>query len=257
MSLSLVQARVATSDELFAELLAEIADGVVNQPRNVQARIGPSEIGEPCSRELIAKLMELPDLETGPNWQAWVGTCMHAGLQEIFEAYNARHCPDRPRFLTEQKVTVGRIGDWDLEGSCDLYDSWSESVWDWKTKSVRQMEVSRDNGISQIYRTQFHCYGLGHENAGHPVRTVGGVFMLRDGQLFQSFQLSEPYDRTIALAALERANQLYALATLLGPALAMSMYPPCGRQYCRRCKATRNGAPGAVASPLRGLRAAS
>jgi hypothetical protein len=223
---------------LFVELMEEISHFILNQPRNVQSRIGPSGIGEPCSRELIANLMELPSAEdeSKPNWRAYVGTCMHDGLQGIFEQSFQQSIDGRdPRFLTEKRVTVGRIGDWDLTGSCDLFDTWSGTVWDWKTKSATQHTKARRHGLTPLYRVQFHCYGLGMHNLGYEVKRVGGIFLLRDGELADSFQVSEPFDPTIAYAALGRANQLYALAQLVGAETAMSLYPPCTEEFCRRC----------------------
>lgn len=222
-------------DNLFQEIMEEIRWSVANKPRDLQTRIGPSEIGEPCDRTLIHKLMELPEPPRRPNWQAWVGTCMHVELADIFSGWNWRNTPTDQRFLLEERVTVGPIADWPLEGSCDLFDGWTGTVWDWKSKSKTQHAYHRRNGMGQKYRVQFHSYGLGMENAGHTVTTVGGIFLLRDGELSDTYQLSEPYDRNIALAALERANQLHALATLIGAEAAENAYPLCEDLLCRTC----------------------
>ena len=68
---------------VFDEIIDQVRWAIENQPRTLQTRIGPSEIGEPCPRALIARLFGIP--EPGPpeppNCRAWVGTCMHSGLR--------------------------------------------------------------------------------------------------------------------------------------------------------------------------------
>ena len=75
---------VANSPQVvFEEIIEEVSWAIDNQPRNLQARIGPSEIGEPCDRALIAKMFNLPGPEEPPNFRAWVGTQMHAGRRDV------------------------------------------------------------------------------------------------------------------------------------------------------------------------------
>jgi hypothetical protein len=240
---------------VFDEMMEEIRTNLMSRPRDLQKRIGPSEIGEPCDRVLISKLLEVPEAKEGPNWRAWVGTCMHDGLENIFASSFMQRASAQPRFLLEQQVTVGRIGDWDLTGKCDLFDILTGCVWDWKSKSKTQHLLARRHGLGPKYRAQFHCYGLGMANLGYEVKHVGGIFMLRDGELRDSFPLFEPYDPQIALGALERANQLYALGKMLGVDVARSLYPPCDYEFCRDCGNYRSafGAPRAVETTLTGL----
>lgn len=224
-------------ETIWGELIEEIAYGLANQPRNLQKRIGPSEIGEECNRALIGKLMEQPDPEEGekPNYRAWVGTCMHVGLESIFSSSVMQQAQAGPRFLIEKLVHVGTIGDWPLIGKCDLFDTATGTVIDWKTKSMTQHELARKHGMGQKYRVQAQCYAHGMALKGYQVRQTMLGFLLRDGELNDAFQLSEPYDPQVAIDALDRANQLYALATMFGVETAQSMYPPCEGPYCRLC----------------------
>lgn len=239
---------------VFEELMEEIRDHLTNQPRNLQLNLGPSELGDPCDRAMIAKLMHLPKLPEPPNWRAYVGTCMHNGMETIFGS-SFMNQADPPRFLLEQKVTVGRIGDWDLTGSCDLFDTLTGCVWDWKSKSPTQHGLARKHGMGTKYRVQFHAYGMGMVNAGYNVRHVGGIFMLRDGELASTFPLYEPYNPMIVYAALGRATRLQAIGRLFGAEAAMALYPPCTEPYCRVCNNYRApfGAPRAVATTIKGL----
>lgn len=225
---------------VFEELMEEIRYNLSNRPRDLQKQLGPSEIGEECDRALIAKLFQLPEPKETVNWRAWVGSCMHNGLETILaESFMNRLAA--PRFLLESRVDVGQIGppshplSFMLSGSCDVFDILTGGVWDWKSKSATRLKEHRRHGMGQKYRVQFHSYGLGMENAGHKVNYVGGIFMLRDGELSDSFALFEPYDRNIALAALERANRLFGLGVMFGPEVAMGLFPPCTTEFCRRC----------------------
>lgn len=224
---------------VFDELIEEIRHAIVNHPRSQQTRIGPSEIGNPCSRALIEKLMGIPEPPEPPNWRATVGTAIHEWLEQVFSGSVLQRGQSGPRFLLEQRVTVGQIGGVDITGSCDLFDTGSGSVWDWKTKSRTSMQNHKRNGPGPTYRTQAHLYGRGMAAAGHRVTSVGFVFLMRDGMLSDTWHWAEPYDEQIAIDALDRANQLHTLATTFGIDAALAMFPDCGGDYCRTCKKTR------------------
>lgn len=238
---------------VFDELMEELRYALTNRPRDLQKAIGPSEVGEPCSRALIAKLAGLPEADEGVNWRADVGTAVHAMFERIISRSVLQAGPS-PRFLLEQRVTVGMVAGQPLAGSCDLFDTASGCVWDWKTKSKTQMAKHRRNGPGRKYEVQFQCYGLGMELAGHRVTSVGAIYLPRDGEWGDVFYQAIPYDPQIAIDALARANQLHALASLLGAEQAMALYPPCDDEWCRRCKdpnalAARPGHPGPSRTP--------
>lgn len=237
-------------DVVFEELVEEIRHAITNHPRTLQKRIGPSEIGEPCSRALIAKLMGEPEPEEPPNWRATVGTAIHGWLEETFGRSVLQGGQDGPRFLLEKRVTVGTIGGARITGSCDLFDVPTGCVWDWKTKSKTQMSKHKRHGPGEKYRVQFHLYGYGMAAAGHRVTSVGMVCLPRDGEFSDIFHWAEPYDPQVAVNAIARANQLHTLASTFGVQAAQQMYPACDEPYCRTCGNYRSpfGAPKQVAS---------
>lgn len=223
-------------ETVFGELIEEITYNLAHRPRDLQVHLGPSEVGDPCPRALLAKLFGIPEPGSDlPNWRAWVGSCMHTGLEDIFAHSFMQQGPDGPRFLLETQVTVGILGDYQLTGHCDLFDQFTGLVIDYKTKSMTQHKAARRHGIAPVYRVQAHCYGLGMANLGYQVRNVMFVYLLRDGELSDSFFHSEPFNPLIAFAALERANQLWALGQMLGVQAAMALYPPCTEEFCRYC----------------------
>lgn len=249
---------VDTPQIVFEELMEELRYALTNRPRDLQVALGPSEVGEPCARTLIAKLAGLPEPDEGVNWRADVGTAVHALFADIFERSVLQQGPDGPRFLLEQRVTVGTVAGQPLTGSCDLFDTASGCVWDWKTKSKTQLKKHRRHGPGRKYEVQFQCYGLGMANAGHRVTSVGAIYLPRDGDWSDVFYQAKPYDPQVAIDAMERANQLHALTRLLGAEQAMDLYPKCDDEFCRRCGNYRApyGAPRELAASTRELFAA-
>ena len=206
----------APIDVQAKELRWWITDGILNQPRSLQARIGPSELGEPCDHCLAAKLAGWEKNATAA-WLPFIGTGVHAELAAIFEGANHK-CGWR-RYEVEQRVTVGIVRNEEITGSCDLFDRATGTVIDWKIVGKNTLDQVRRNGPSPTYRTQAHLYGQGWVNAGHTVTAVMICFLPRNSPtLEQGIFWGEDHDPAIAAAALERANhiatQLDTLATI-------------------------------------------
>lgn len=207
----LEQEQLATAT---GDLLGIIRWAIDSNPRSLQKAIGPSEIGTPCDRQLLLKLLEAPVHNTGGDkWPATVGTAIHTWLAEAFEADNVRRVAEGhpARWLIEQRVTMRS----DLAGSCDLYDIETHTVIDWKTTGVAKLREYRKAGKqSEQYRRQVHLYGMGWANLGLPVRHVALVFLPRSGLLCDTWRWTEPYDPAVAEAALDRADWLLTAANV-------------------------------------------
>lgn len=249
-------------DAVWADLRGEIVDAIVNHPRSLQTRIGPSELGDPCDRAILNKLAGSPEPDRGPAWKPTVGTAIHAWLEDVLGRSLVNHTTGtdgcqfpcdgpttpgrhRPRWLLEQRVTVGTVGGVDITGSCDLFDTVTGVVVDWKTKGRRTLQQHKKNGPGKTYRRQAHLYGRGWELAGHRVTAVMDVFLPRDGELADAFVWSEPYDQQIAIDTVARADrlagELQALQSVFPPEqalqLALSQHPDlCDDEWCRWCR---------------------
>jgi hypothetical protein len=103
------------------------------------------------------------------------------------------------------------------------------------SKSRTRMTDHRRHGAGPVYRSQAHLYGYGWARQGYHVNTVMNIYYPRDGELADAFYWAEPYNESIAVAALTRANRLHALGTLLGADLAMEQFPLCTGEFCRFC----------------------
>ena len=242
-------------------LLHLITDAVSNHPRSLQQRVGPSELGHPCARRLGYKFLGKAERAgTPPNWKATVGTALHSWLEATLDAanldYEQRTRSGQERFWLEQRVTVGQVAGVDVDGSCDVYDRATATVIDWKTCGPTQLTKYRRLGPGPQYRAQAHLYGRGWRARGVPVDTVMIVFLPRNGELSESYTWHEPYNESVAVAALQRADGIaLAVAALGTDALAVL---PTADAFCHLCPyfvpaATdlARGCPGDASRPAR------
>jgi hypothetical protein len=199
-------------EDALSALFEMITNAVSNHPRSLQRRIGPSEVGSPCTHCLAAKLAGWAQTPEGVKWRTTVGTGMHAWVEGVVidheNSRNAVHTTGL-QWLTERSVMVGLIGGIEIWGSCDLFHIPTGTVIDHKFLGTSQLTAAK-SGPKTVYKTQANLYGLGFENAGHRVEHVAIAHYPRDGEWSQKVPWTVPYDRQCALDALERANHIWA-----------------------------------------------
>ncbi len=229
----ILEQRGGDPELLAQELLHIIGDAICNDPRTLQTRIGPSGIGTPCDRKLMHRIAETPDAVKRPApWKPTIGKAVHAWLENVFTQGNRDLHP--ARWLTEKRILTGRIGDTDINGSCDLYDRVTATSVDWKITTRNKIrEQYRPHGPGPEYRVQAHAYGTGWQNRGLPVDIVAVMFIPRDGELADAHYWHEPYNPQITADAFTRANDINTLHQALGPAA----FPltPTADDYCTHC----------------------
>ncbi|MEE1295683.1 MAG: hypothetical protein UHD09_02265 [Bifidobacterium sp.] len=191
------------SDE-WAKLRPIIEEHILNQPRTLQKRIGPSELGTDCVHCLAAKLAGWEHTPAKAAWIPYEGTCVHAAFEQLFDGHGYR---------TELKVTVGRLDGQDITGSVDLYDEESGTTVDWKTVGTTTLKAAKANGPSQQYLVQASLYGLGVRNAQRSVI----VYLPRNAMtLDEAFSYEFTYDPRPGRWALNRAQVLLDMLDLIG-----------------------------------------
>jgi hypothetical protein len=200
-----------TPQEAIKDLRGLIEHGITNQPRSLQKRIGPSEIGNPCDHCLAAKLAGWQQVDNDIPWLPFIGTAVHAALEQLVLTYeanrNAVHTTGR-RFLTEARTMVGVIDGQEIWGSTDLVDLEAAMTNDFKIVGASTLRSAKA-GPSQVYRVQQHLYAKGWNDAGYRIDHVGIAYLPRNAvSLSEGVWWSEPFNRDIAEKALERANQL-------------------------------------------------
>lgn len=223
------------TDLLAQELQHIIGRTLLAHPRSHQASIGPSELGTPCPSKLAHRLAGTRPVNRSAAWRTAVGTAVHAWLADAFDTANTEivATTGQQRFLVERRVTVGIVGGQPVEGSCDLFDMATGTVIDWKVVGLTSLRSARMIGPKPQYRTQIHCYARGFVAQGHDVQRVAIMWLPQSGELAQAEFWSEPYDETVALQGLERANALRLALDMPGPSVLPFL--PKVDDYCATC----------------------
>lgn len=174
--------------------------------RSAQTTLGPSEIGTPCDRRLALAVMDVPPVNPGGDgWAAFVGTCTHGGMEDVYRWADA----GTGRYAVEIRLTFGSV--LVPKGTSDLLDRKEGDIVDWKVMGDYSLKKFKAEGPSDTYRIQAHTYGYGAEQAGEKVRRVNIVGLPRAGSsLDQMHVWSEPYDRDVAKQAIARVEAIYA-----------------------------------------------
>lgn len=193
------------------EIRHVIEHQISNEPRSLQETIGPSQLGTDCDHCLAAQLAgwtESRDIA----WLPTIGTAVHRLLEEYVINYenarNANHTTGR-RWLTEQRVTVGRVDGVDITGSTDLIDLITGMIIDWKITGANTLKDVKANGPAQQYRIQANLYAKGWNDAGIRIDHIAIAYLPRNSQsLRYAYWFTEPYNEQVAVDALERADKI-------------------------------------------------
>jgi hypothetical protein len=159
--------------------------------RSKQVEVGPSSIGG-CRRRVWHELRQDPKVNETSSLPAIMGTFIHAGIAESIK----REDPWGDNFLIEEEF---RAPEYNLKGHVDLFIKSEGLVVDWKTKTKKSMRYFP----SEQERWQVQLYGFLAEENGHTVNQVSLCAIPRDGEAADVVTHMEPYDRNIALTALE------------------------------------------------------
>ncbi|HKZ21191.1 MAG TPA: PD-(D/E)XK nuclease family protein [Acidimicrobiia bacterium] len=175
-----------------------------SENRSAQTTLGPSEIGTPCDRRLAMALLNVSPVNPGGDgWAAFVGTCGHVGMGEMFQFADA----GTGRYAVELNVETGSPSV--PRGTTDLLDRRDATIVDWKFMGAYSLKKFRLDGPSPTYRVQAHVYGLAATRSGEKVKRVAIVGLPRaGGSLDEMHVWSEPFDRKLAEDALARVERI-------------------------------------------------
>ncbi len=209
------------------------------QERSQQSTLGPSEIGTPCDRRIAMSLLRLPAVNPGgDNWAAFVGTCVHAGLEDMLvwaDAGSGRYAP-------EVKLTFPNR--YCPKGTSDLVDRTLMLVADWKVMGGWSLNKLRTEGPSRTYRVQAHTYAYGAKLAGEEVSGVAIVGLPREGSSLNDLYVwYEKYRPDIAREALDRVERIGDELFEAPAGVAKGAYDfPIDNSDCRYCPYYMKGA---------------
>lgn len=174
--------------------------------RSAQVHLGPSEMGTPCDRRLALSIMRMPPVNPGGDgWAAFVGTCIHAGLEQMFMWADA----GTGRFSVETRLEFP--SDIVPKGTADLIDRTLFMLDDHKCQGRWSRNKLKSTGPSPTYRVQAHVYAKGARLQGERIEYVAIISWPRDeATLDDLYVWTEPYRPDIADKAFERVDDIAA-----------------------------------------------
>jgi CRISPR/Cas system-associated exonuclease Cas4 (RecB family) len=192
-----------------------------SRDRSTQTEVGPSEIGG-CRRKVWYRLNGQPHTnENQSKLAAIMGTAIHAAIEEAIGAID----PEGKEYLVETEVAYG-----DMKAHVDLFVPSTGAVIDWKTSKIKNLSYFPSNQ----QRWQVQLYGYLLSKNGYEVKTVNLVAIARDGAEKDIKVHTEPYDETIAQAALLWLANVKASTVLPEPEKDQSFC----KDYCQYYDAT-------------------
>jgi CRISPR/Cas system-associated exonuclease Cas4 (RecB family) len=192
-----------------------------SRDRSQQTEVGPSEIGG-CKRKVWYRLNAQPHTnENQSKLAAIMGTAIHAAIEEAIGSLD----PEGKEYLVETEVAYG-----DMKAHVDLFVPSTGAVIDWKTSKIKNLSYFPSNQ----QRWQVQVYGYLLSKNGYEVKTVNLVAIARDGAEKDIKVHSEPYDETMALAALAWLKNVKESPTLPEPEKDQSFC----KDYCQYYDAT-------------------
>lgn len=191
-------------DAILAEQIKSLFFASQQLGRSAQKRLGPSEIGTPCDRRLVMHALGFPSVNTGSDgWAAFVGTCIHAGLAEIFEKVSG----SSGRYATEMSLDFRSTAV--PHGTADLLDRVMFFLADHKAMGGWSLDKLMEFGPSEQYRKQLQIYAYGASQRGEKIKRVVLIGWPRaESSLEKLWIWSEPYDPAVGRDALKRADRL-------------------------------------------------
>lgn len=175
-----------------ATLIQALIDTDGKRARSIQTAIGVSSLGD-CRRKVWH--MARGDEKSNPTLSlpAIMGTAIHATIEaSILNAFADRAPENMP--MIEKRVEIEGLP----PATIDFFDPMLGEVVDWKTIKLSNVNYF----ISKQKRWQVQTYAYILTQAGYEVKTVSLVGIPRDGTEDDIIIHSEPYDETVALAAL-------------------------------------------------------
>jgi hypothetical protein len=232
------------AEEMAVEVRRIVRQAASQAPRSRQRRLGPSEIGHLCDRNVVGKLVGADAVNTLTDpWPSVVGTAVHAWLADAFELDNTMRAQataleasvytDMPDDVSDavgaamavrsEVLPTGVDKVWTTEhrvtplpeslgghpGTADLYDALRKAVWDHKCLGETSMNKVRRGTPPHGYVVQLGLYGLGYMRAGRPVERVGIFAYPRTGSTLDGIYVWEtPFDAKMARTLLTAISAL-------------------------------------------------
>lgn len=231
------QAAIADPTGARAAVIAAVQDLSDAHPRTLQRTLGPSEVGEPCARQIAFKLMNTepsPGRRIDP-WPSFLGIAAHARIDLALQRQNLQQ---PGTWLTERRVTIPGVRDGG-NGTSDAYYAPTFTTIDWKVLGDTTFTELRSLKLEghRKYRAQGHIYGLGWAAMGLRVDWVALGIFGRSKPLSAMYVLAEPFDPAYAASELHRVADIRKVVDWLKASGTsdVALVPPAPGKGCYYC----------------------
>jgi hypothetical protein len=177
------------------ELVRSLIEFDNDRARSKQTAIGVSQLGG-CRRQVWHKLQGDQGSNTTLRLASIMGTAIHSQIEKVIQN-------DDGRYLIEHRVEIDDLP----PATIDLFDTANCEVIDWKTITIKNIPYF----VSKQKRWQVQTYGYLMTQAGYEVKQVTLIGIPRDGNENDIVVHTEPYDRGIALEALQWLEDVKSL----------------------------------------------
>jgi hypothetical protein len=228
------------------EMKGLVRDYAARAPRSVQKSLGPSELGEPCDRQVVAKMAGVARdrnvNHVSDPWASVMGTAGHAWVEGMYNWDNVRRAEQGQeyRWIPETRVTPDPGPD-PHPGTADLYDIPNSSLVDHKFLGDTSRQKLITHGPKRVYYVQLLLYRRGYQNLGFPVSRIVLVAWPRTrsslDELYVWEKVPDAGDEALADEVLARTRDRQALAELVRGGLVdpMKVNATPGDDSCHWC----------------------
>lgn len=194
---------------------------VITQPskRDLQAKIGPSDLGDPCDK-CLARKMAGEKIQRSFSMYPWLGTAIHHLIEHIVHPSRFVLIPDfnelafeifgREGVVTEQNVFICHIkGYGDVYGNIDMIVEDEGCIVDWKSTSRKRVRNYKINGVPIENVGQTLLYIKGARASGYNVEAAVLVYIPRDAaDVSELWAYEVPYDEDEVQDVITRAENI-------------------------------------------------
>lgn len=183
--------------------------------RDLQAKIGASEIGNPCDYCVANRLLGKKQKDNQYWLGAKLGTSMHNELEAEASKFLVRSIDYKFRplegALLEHKIELGTIdGYGTVKSKPDVVLTKHNHLLDYKSSLKKKVAKYKLDGVPMQYIYQQQLYAWGLNKAGIKITRISLVFVNRDGSGDDDVWIySFDYDESLALKAWDRLSLLW------------------------------------------------
>jgi len=203
--------------DIVKTLQVALKEADSNRGRSQQTALGASSVGG-CKRQAWHIIQGTPktNFET-ENLAAIIGTAIHGAIYEAMKSYD---------IFGDDFILEETFQDQYFLGNCDFYSRKSETVYDWKSVTLKKLEKGGLPTKQQKMQVNIYASLIAQQ---YPVKRVGLVFIPRDGKMSDIVKWEDDYNPKLVEEAREWVADVQSRTEAPAPEKSANFF--C-REYC-------------------------